>query len=130
MDCLRTFKHTPTPAIKMATDVPPLEINGSGSPVGGMDPVTTAIFKSVCTAIKIPTPSASKHPNLSFAESPTLKSKKQSNINTPISKSAPTKPNSSPIIEKMKSLSAKGKKRYFWRELKSPTPKSPPFPRL
>lgn len=37
----------------------------------------------------------------------------------------PTKPNSSATIEKIKSDSANGKNKYFWRELKSPTPKVP-----
>ena len=40
----------------------------------------------------------------------------------------PTKPSSSPIMERIKSLSAKGKKRYFCLELKSPVPNNPPLP--
>ncbi len=35
------FRHTPIAAIKTATLVPPEEMNGSGSPVGGIEPVTT-----------------------------------------------------------------------------------------
>ena len=42
--------------------------------------------------------------------------------------SVPTNPNSSPITDRIKSLSEKGKKRYFWRERKSPVPNRPPFP--
>ena len=32
--------------------VDPADINGSGSPVGGIRPVTTAIFKRTCIANK------------------------------------------------------------------------------
>ena len=59
----------------------------------------------------------------------TLKPEKikiKNNIKTQI---APTSPNSSPIIEKIKSLSENGKKEYFALELKSPTPNQPPEPK-
>lgn len=72
-ECLLTEIATPIAAIKTATEVPPLEMNGRGSPVGGIEPVTTAIFKSVCTAMTIPTPQESKQPNRSFAFKPILK---------------------------------------------------------
>ena len=36
--CLSTFKQIPMPAINIITDVPPLEINGNGRPVGGIEP--------------------------------------------------------------------------------------------
>ena len=40
--CRKMLRHTPTPAINIMTDVPPLEMNGRGSPVGGIEPVTTS----------------------------------------------------------------------------------------
>lgn len=43
--CLVTFKHIPIAAIKTITLVPPDEINGSGKPVGGIEPINT----SYCT---------------------------------------------------------------------------------
>ena len=113
LDWRETEIATPTPAINTMTDVPPLEINGSGSPVGGMLPVTTAMFKRSCTPITSATPHDSRQPNLSFAFRPILNSK---NISTKYAQSKitqPKKPNSSPIMEKIKSLSANGKKRYF-----------------
>ena len=41
----------------------------------------------------------------------------------------PKKPISSPITDRIKSDSAKGKKAYFCLELKSPTPNHPPEPK-
>ena len=38
--------------------VEPAEINGSGRPVGGMEPVTTAILINVCIPIKAVMPDA------------------------------------------------------------------------
>ena len=43
-------------------------------------------------------------------------------------KNNPTKPIYSPITERIKSDSAKGKNANFCRELKSPTPNHPPEP--
>ena len=43
-------------------------------------------------------------------------------------KNRPTNPISSPITDRIKSYSAKGKKAYFCLELKSPTPNQPPDP--
>ena len=40
----------------------------------------------------------------------------------------PTSPSSSPMMPKMKSLSEKGRNRYFCRELNSPMPNRPPLP--
>lgn len=69
------LRHIPMPAINTITEVPPLEINGRGSPVGGIDPVTTAILRRVCTPIIKATPQASKVPKRSGALSPIFISK-------------------------------------------------------
>jgi hypothetical protein len=45
--CLSTFNTTPIALIKTKSEVEPAEINGSGRPVGGIDPVTTAMFSIV-----------------------------------------------------------------------------------
>jgi hypothetical protein len=45
------FSKIPIALIKTTIDVDPAEINGSGSPVGGMSPVTTATFSIVWTPI-------------------------------------------------------------------------------
>ena len=42
----------PIADIKTTRDVEPADINGKGSPVGGISPVTTAIFNIVWIPIK------------------------------------------------------------------------------
>ena len=48
----------PIALIKTTSEVLPAEMNGSGSPVGGMEPVTTAMFMITCTAIIVVMPVA------------------------------------------------------------------------
>jgi hypothetical protein len=50
-----------------------------------------------------------------------------SSTNRPITTTAPMRPSSSPMIAKMKSLSAAGSHDHFAVELPSPTPKIPPL---
>ena len=57
---------TPIAAIKTTNEVEPADISGSGTPVGGIDPVTTARFINTCVAIILPIPTARYRPNLSF----------------------------------------------------------------
>ena len=49
--CLSTFNTTPIALIKTSSEVEPAEINGKGKPVGGIEPVTTAMLISVWIAI-------------------------------------------------------------------------------
>ena len=42
--CLCTFCTTPIALMKTNNEVEPAEINGNGSPVGGIEPVTTSCF--------------------------------------------------------------------------------------
>lgn len=104
-------------------------MNGSGIPVGGMEPVTTAILIATCTAIKDAIPPTNKVPNLSFALRAILIKHMIRATKTKIKKVAPTKPNSSPIIEKIKSDSLNGKNKYFCLLLNNPTPNNPPLPK-
>ena len=43
--CLSTFSTTPIALMKTTSEVEPAEMNGSGSPVGGIEPLNT----SFCT---------------------------------------------------------------------------------
>ena len=113
--------------MKTTRDVEPADINGSGSPVGGSAPEQTEILSNTCTAIMVVIPVARKQPNLVGAFIAIMIPRIITIKNTKIKNKQPTKPNSSAIIEKIKSLSAKGKKRYFCLELKSPTPNQPPL---
>ena len=49
---------TPTPNMLMTSDVPPYEMNGSGTPVTGHADVTTPMFTSACTTIDAVSPIA------------------------------------------------------------------------
>lgn len=116
----------PTILINTIIDVLPALIKGSGSPVGGTNPVTTAMFKSTWIIISDPIPTASKKPNLSGAFLATFIIAKNSKTKIIIKTKAPTKPVSSAIIEKIKSDSANGKNKNFCLELKIPDPNIPP----
>ena len=116
----------PSIAIKTIIDVEPAEMNGSGRPVGGTTPVTTAIFKSTWIIISEPIPAESIAPNLSGAFFAIFIMHTNKSTKIAITLSAPTKPVSSAIIAKMKSDSENGKNRYFCLEWKSPEPNIPP----
>ena len=45
------FNKIPIELIKTTSEVEPALMKGSGNPVGGMEPDTTAIFKKVWTQI-------------------------------------------------------------------------------
>ena len=116
--------------IKTTSDVLPAEMKGSGTPVGGNVLETTPTLTITWLAMIVTMPLASKQPNLSFACFAILTPLMISTKNISIVKTAPKSPSSSHIIAKIKSLSENGKKRYFWRELPSPTPNNPPAPIL
>ena len=50
--------NTPIEAINTTNAVPPLDMNGSGTPVGGILPVTTAILIKTWLAITVVIPVA------------------------------------------------------------------------
>lgn len=129
MLCLSTLRQIPTADMNTTRDVEPAEINGSGRPVGGIRPETTQTFKMTWIEITLATPKTKSAPNLSFAFLAMLINKYISTAKTIKVKIAPKSPNSSPIIEKIKSLSENGKNIYFCLEFPNPTPKSPPEPR-
>ena len=100
-------------AMVMIKEVFPELISGSGKPVGGMLPLTTSAVITVCIPYTSVIPLAIKKEKKSLALDAVLIPQK---INAVLSKnkiSIPQKPNSSPIMDRIKSLSAKGKKRYF-----------------
>lgn len=112
--------------MKIIIDVEPADMNGSGKPVGGTSPVTTATFKRHWMIIIEPIPTHKRKPNLSGAILATLKTVKTKTTKSKIKKLTPTNPTSSAIIERMKSDSANGKNKYFCLDLKTPTPNIPP----
>lgn len=110
-------------------DVEPAEINGRGSPVGGIIPETTQRLIITWMEITLATPKTKSEPNRSraFFAIETNKRTRVAKVKTTIV--APKNPSSSPMIENTKSLSENGRNKYFCRELNSPTPNIPPLPR-
>lgn len=80
-------------------------MKGRGSPVGGMEAVTTAILITACIAIMEIIPADRKLPNKSGAVSATLIPLHIRIRKRRIRKVAPMKPSSSPIMAKIKSVS-------------------------
>ncbi len=120
------FWTIPIKLMKTINEVLPALINGSGKPVGGTSPVTTAMFNITWIMISAPIPVASKKPNLSGAFLATFIIHKNIKTNKIIIKSEPAKPVSSAITENIKSDSANGKNKYFCLELNIPEPNIPP----
>jgi hypothetical protein len=96
-------------AIDMLSDEPPALINGIGTPVGGIDDVTTATFMITCNATIDIIPVASRRPKLSFAVIATRKPRHIKNIKIKSIATPPIKPNSSHIMANMKSFWGMGK---------------------
>ena len=76
-------------------------MNGRDMPVGGKSPVTTKIFKSVCTHILQVIPAAVSLEKLSGAYAATTKPRQAKTANRTIRSTAPIKPNSSQTIANM-----------------------------
>ena len=114
--------------IVIINEVFPELISGNGKPVGGILPLTTKALITVCIPYTKIIPEESINEKKSFALAAVLIPRKISTAHMENKMKIPINPSSSPIIDKMKSLSAKGKKRYFCRELNNPVPNQPPLP--
>lgn len=108
-----TFSATPIILKNITRAELPAEINGSGIPVGGIEQVTTAMFIASCMAIRQPIPAVNKAPKRLFAFSAIFIKHTTKATYARIITTAPKSPNSSPIMENIKSDSLKGKNRYF-----------------
>ena len=111
--CAEIEYKIPAAAIVIISEVFPELISGNGKPVGGMLPLTTSALTTVCIPYTSVIPDAIKKEKKSFARAAVLiplKIRKALAANT---SNIPKSPSSSPIIERIKSLSANGRKRYF-----------------
>ena len=97
-------------------------------PVVGTKPDTTAMFRNVCKARWVITPTVSSAPKRSRAWSAIQKPRRISMEKISMITHAPISPSSSQITEKIKSLYCSGRYRNFCRPRPSPTPKRPPEP--
>ena len=95
------FISIPIAPINTISDVPPAEINGSGIPVGGIEPVTTAMliisFAEISAVIHV----AKYPPSRSLALYAIFIPSYINSMYKIESATQPTNPNSSPIIEKI-----------------------------
>jgi hypothetical protein len=122
-------RRTPTAAKLTTSEVPPALTNGSVMPVTGRRATTTPMLMNAWTHSQIVIPAASRPPNASGACRAVRIPATARTTNRPITIAAPTNPNCSPMIAKMKSFQAFGRTSPLWSWLSpSPLPNSPPSP--
>ena len=103
----------PIDAMVIMSEVFPELISGNGNPVGGILPLTTSALITVCIPYTSVIPDANRKEKKSFVSFAVLIPRKINNALTVNSMKIPTNPSSSPIMDKIKSLSANGKNLYF-----------------
>ncbi len=107
---------------------PPNDTNGSGMPVTGSSPTTAPMLITACAITHTVTPAASSEPNRSGAGIAMRTPSTANTANRPSTRKHPIRPSSSPMMAKMKSVCALGRKFHFERLAPSPTPVKPPLP--
>ena len=101
-------------------------MKGKGIPVAGTKEEATDIFVKAWKQIEKVIPTAKILPNISGHFLAIIKPLCKNTPKRHNKKKHPKKPNSSPIIAKMKSVCPSGSQDNFCLELPKPTPKSPP----
>jgi len=99
----------PTAAKLTTSDEPPALMNGRVMPVTGTSATTTAMLMNACRQSQAVIPVASRAPNVSGARSAVRIPAKARMPKRAMTIAAPTNPNSSPMIAKMKSFQAFGR---------------------
>ena len=84
-------------------------MKGSGMPVTGRRPTTAPTLMTVSAAIQATSATASRPPKRSGARAAARSPNQTKATRRPSTQSAPTRPSSSPITEKMKSVWALGR---------------------
>ena len=102
-------RRTPTAAKLTTSDEPPALMNGSVMPVTGRSATTTPMFTNAWMQSHAVIPPASSAPNVSGARIAVRMPATARMPNNAITTVAPRKPNSSPMIAKMKSFQAFGR---------------------
>src|SRR6202034_356807 len=111
-----------------STDDRPWDTRGNGTPVIGNTPITAPIFTTACPTIHTVIVADSSRLKLSGARRATRRPAKASPPYSAVTQRVPTRPSSSPMIAKMKSLVDSGSQPHFSRLAPRPTPKIPPEP--
>src|SRR5581483_7527682 len=123
-----TLSITPIAAMVMTSDEPPNDTNGRGTPVIGSMPMTAPMLMIACTTTQAVTPDATSMPNRSGARVAVRTPNTARAANRATMRMAPSRPSSSPMMAKMKSVWALGRKPNLARLAPNPTPKMPPLP--
>ena len=119
----------PNPILNIKIELPPLLINGNGTPVIGIEAVTPPMLTTPWTTSKLANPKEYIAENV-FLDFVPEKITFPININSKLTtNTTPKNPNSSAIIARMKSVWASGKYPNFWIEFPKPLPNKPPLPK-
>jgi hypothetical protein len=103
----------PASNMKRNNDDPPELKKGNETPVGGIEFVTTATFRRLCTAIREVIPTARRLPKVSGALSAIFIPRQMKIVNNNSTTTTPINPSSSARIENIKSLCGSGIHRNF-----------------
>ena len=103
------FVAIPNPILNIKIELPPLLINGKGTPVIGIDAVTPPILTTPCTTNKLANPKEYIAENVFLDFVPEKITFPIITSNNATTNSTPTKPNSSAIMARIKSVCASGK---------------------
>ncbi len=94
----------------------------------GSRPTTAPMLMTACPTTHTVAPAAISAPNRSGARSAARVPSTPKATNSPITRKQPISPSSSPMMAKMKSVCALGRKFHLARPAPSPTPVRPPLP--
>ena len=107
-----------------SNEEPPWLMKGSVRPVSGMKPVTPPMMMKACRQMDVVRPTAVKAAMSDLARAAVRKPRTAKSMNRNMTPDAPSRPISSAMAEKMKSLCTSGMKVGMPRPM--PQPKSPP----
>src|SRR5262245_5889574 len=99
----------PSSASETIIAEPPYDTNGRVSPLVGSAPSATPMLSSPCTTMRLVNPKARSEPNSSGWRAAMRRPRNATSAKSARTTPAPTRPSSSPITEKMKSVCAAGR---------------------
>ena len=121
---LPAHKSRPTMMKLDSSDEPPWLMNGKVKPVRGMNPVTPPMMMNAWKLMDVVRPTAVKAAMSLFARAAMRKPRTAKSMNKMMTPDAPSRPISSPMALKMKSLETSGMVVGMPRPM--PTPNRPP----
>ena len=123
------LRRMPTETSATTRLEPPYDTKGSGIPVSGASPITAARLIAAWPHTSTVRPAASRLPKGSLQLSAIRRPKYANAPYAAMTAAAPMSPSSSPMIAKIMSVCASGRKFAFSMLWPRPRPKTPPEPR-